>query len=227
MNADGSNVRPLKERPNSHIVTPGNNPEWSNDDSKIAFDWCTNCELGGNNYEIYVYDFETDEVAQLTSNSSADNFPTWSPNDNFLAFTSNRDYVNSDTLRFRKDLYQINLNSLNEVRLTNSGNATNPVWTKLEDIILFEWNIGENTLYSYKNNLEIVEKITLGLQFAGAIQFSSHGNRAVVYGRETVASVPEIRFYDFKEENLIFLNKQKLNGALQSARNFDWIFNEN
>jgi hypothetical protein len=183
--------------------------------------------LGGNNYEIYVYDFETDEVAQLTSNSSADNFPTWSPNDNFLAFTSNRDYVNSDTLRFRKDLYQINLNSLNEVRLTNSGNATNPVWTKLEDIILFEWNIGENTLYSYKNNLEIVEKITLGLQFAGAIQFSSHGNRAVVYGRETVASVPEIRFYDFKEENLIFLNKQKLNGALQSARNFDWIFNEN
>ena len=165
MNADGSDLRPLKERPNTDIVTLGNNPKWSPDDSKIAFDWCQNCELGGNNFEIYAYDFETNEVAQVTDDPATDDFPTWSPNGNFIAFSSGREYVNGDTLRFRKDLYQININTVELTRLTTTGNATRPVWNPLESLIFYEWNIRENTVFKFDMNLSTTEKINSGLEF--------------------------------------------------------------
>src|SRR5690554_2875754 len=99
MNADGSNLRPLKERLNTDVPTAGNNPVWSPDDSKIAFDFCNNCEGGGNNYDIYVYDFKTDSIEKVTKHTLDDTYPSWGIDSKKLYFSSGRDYYYEDTLR--------------------------------------------------------------------------------------------------------------------------------
>lgn len=71
MDADGSNMRPLHERGNSHIPTPGSFPTWSPDGTKIAWHQCVNCQLG-TNYELVTYDITTDSVIQLTENRTSE-----------------------------------------------------------------------------------------------------------------------------------------------------------
>ncbi len=119
MNADGSNLRPLKEQPNTDVVTLGNNPTWSPDDSKIAFDFCINCELGGRNYELLIYDFDTDAITQLTDTLSEDDNPIWSPINSEIAFSSDRANKNSNV----SDIYTLNLQNMEVQRLTNTDNS--------------------------------------------------------------------------------------------------------
>ena len=80
MAPDGMNLRPLG------IDAWVEYPSFSPDGSKIAF-------MGhqGSNYEIYVADIATGEVAQLTDSPGQDGWPAWSPDGSTIAFTSVRD----------------------------------------------------------------------------------------------------------------------------------------
>ena len=156
MNADGSNLRPLKERPNTDIVTLGNNPTWSPDDSKIAFDFCINCELGGRNYELFVYDFETDAITQLTDTISEDDNPVWNPINNKIAFSSNRADASSNV----SDIYTLNLQNMEVQRLTNTDNSGRQLWFSRGDELLF-WS--NNALFKYNFELGATNQIPVSL----------------------------------------------------------------
>lgn len=142
MNADGSGIRPLKEREGSPIVTPGSNPSWGPDGTKIAFDWCVNCELGGNNHEIFVYDFETDSILKITDNPANDNNPVWNPQKKTLAFLSNR----NDSLTSNTALYIYEFTGT-IFKITGTKSAGRPQWFSNGIEILF-WSSNELLRYN-------------------------------------------------------------------------------
>lgn len=160
MNADGSNMRALNERKGSDIPTPGNNPQWSPDGSKIVYDFCVNCQLG-TNLELFVYDFETEEVIRLTDNQSSESNPAWSPDGRRIAFTSNRDYFDADTLRFRSDLYVMDVDGTNLKRLTESGFSGMYRWINSENVILTTTDKNTNLKDILKLNIESGNKSPL------------------------------------------------------------------
>lgn len=136
MDADGSNQRFLyhPDPDNEHAVPViGNNPRWSPDGTKIAFDLCLNCQIY-TDYTIWVFDTLSKELTQLTPHEdnpghpASDVYPTWSPDGTQIAFTSNRDYVNGDTLRYRNDLYMVTVDNKGVQRITENGYTGLPIW---------------------------------------------------------------------------------------------------
>ena len=178
MNADGSDLRPLKERPNSHIVTPGENPVWSPDDSKIAFDWCTNCELGGNNFEIYAYDFKTDDITQLTDTLSLEFYPKWKNNEE-LYFISDRDYYFIDSLRTNEDIYIGKISSSSESRITETGEIGSLTLNRAINSILIRPESGDDDWYfldTTTNDSTFFEfPSTISRTFTSAVTWSKNG----------------------------------------------------
>lgn len=151
MNADGSNLRPLKKRPNTTVPTAGNNPAWSPDDSKIAFDFCTNCERGGNNFEIYTYDFETDSIKKITQFLGSDKNPEWENEGTYLAFDSDR----ASNSKLVSDVYMINLQTDSLIRLTETNSAGRQLFFNLKDEMIF-WS--NDSLYSLELKQKNVKK---------------------------------------------------------------------
>lgn len=127
--ANGSNMRPLKEYPRSKFPLFGNHPAWSPDGRYIAYDRCLNCEAGGKNHEIFVFDLEADTTRRLTHHPVGDRLPTWSPDGEQIAFVSGRDYFDADSARYRQDLYVMNADGSNQRRLTTTGDVGSPIWS--------------------------------------------------------------------------------------------------
>ncbi len=61
------------------------NPAWSRDGSKIAMDGAKNGFT-----DLYIYDFKTKKLQQLMHDRYDDHFPTWSNDNRYLAFASDR-----------------------------------------------------------------------------------------------------------------------------------------
>lgn len=221
MNSDGSDIRPMKLwSDNSETAYPGRNPKWSPDGTKIAFDWCINCEQGGENTEIFIYDFETDSVVQVTTHPSADAYPAWSPDSERLVFTSSRDYYDADTLQFRADLYTIELSKSAPTRLTNFGDAGFPIWFPDEERVTFSRTGTKRGLY----NIELYSRITTkindqyseeSLLYAEA--YSPSGDRLLV----------KVRDYPFDELYIMDMNSGqsvKVNSKPRELIEADWSY---
>lgn len=225
MNADGSNIRPLKERQNSNIVTPGNNPEWSPGDSKIAFDWCTNCELGGNNFEIYVYDFTSDQIKQVTDIESVDFFPKWKNNAELLYIT-NRDYYQIDSLRAQRDIYSFNFADNKVTRVIDNGEIGSFTFRPLSSEILVRPSSGNNSWYyfNYTNNDSTVFSTSSAFSrtYSAPVEWSFDGNFVLIRIAGFSSSKVKYSFFDIsKEEFTDFLEKPKLINGI------DWFSKAN
>jgi Tol biopolymer transport system component len=228
MGADGSNMRPLKKRQSESMTAlVGSAPAWSPNGSLIAFEVCTNCELGGSDYEISVVeaagtDYDPEQIHAATDHPAGDTNPTWSPDGRRIAFVSDRDYVEADTLRFRQDLYLVDADGGNLQRLTETGNATRPKWSPDSKKIAYEWNIQGNEVYVYDLADGQIQKIESGLQFAGNPLWDKEGNRLLIFGRETENTKPEMRLINIESGTIEVLHKITLD---KIGTNYDWYHN--
>lgn len=227
MNADGSNPHPMKERPNTNVPVLGSNARWSPDGTKIAYDFCINCNAFGKNSEIFIYDFETDSVMQVTEHPAGDTSPAWSSDGQQLAFVSHRDYYNADTLRYRSDLYSFNIDNNNLQRLTETGRAAIPQWHPSNSFIAYEWNIRGNKAYLIDLNSKEISEIESNLEFEASPQWSISGTHLILLGRQNEGALTEIQLFHFKNNQPSFAKKIDDNPFLVKGRNFDWYYNEN
>ncbi|HKI45354.1 MAG TPA: hypothetical protein VKA08_08505 [Balneolales bacterium] len=169
MNKDGSNMHPLKKMPNeSPKYLVGSGPVWSPDGSKIAYTVCTDCELGGENYQIVVVDvageeYDPSQIHAVTNNPTLDAAPAWSPDGRQIAFLSDRDYAYGDTLRFRADIYITNVDGTNLKRLTHNGYVEAPVWNPDGKTITYATSNPSYGLYQIDIQSGEINKIETGL----------------------------------------------------------------
>jgi TolB protein len=86
---------------------------------KIAFDPRVEPGVGFSDYEIAVVTVNGAAVTRLTSNSTHDEYPTWSPDGSKLAFEGNRSG--------NFEIYAMNANGSGVTQLTHSG-GLEPAW---------------------------------------------------------------------------------------------------
>lgn len=89
INTDGTNLTRLTKE--AMLIQ---NPAWSPDGSKIAFEGCmgggmsTDCPAGVS-FDIYMINSDGSDLTNITKDASSDRFPSWSP-DGKIAFASDR-----------------------------------------------------------------------------------------------------------------------------------------
>lgn len=131
MEADGSDIRPLKVLrviDDDPLLQPGNFPTWSPDGNRIAFTHCLNCEGGGANQEIMMYDFAKDDVVNLTINIRGDSDPDWSPDGSRIIFVSDRD--SAERSSYFRELYMMEADGMDPWRVTfEEGITSLPLWS--------------------------------------------------------------------------------------------------
>jgi TolB protein len=119
---------------------PGYNarPDWSHDGRKITF---TACRPGDFSCEIYVMNSDGSAQAKLTNNFTTEIMSVWSPNDQQIAFASDRDG--------NWEIYVMNADGSNQVRLTfNDALDYQPSWSPDGSKIAFQsFRDGNHEIY--------------------------------------------------------------------------------
>ena len=112
MDLDGGNKRML--------YTDGiaDSPAWSPRGDKIVF----SMRQGRQNYDIYIYDLSSANIARLTQNEGTNENPSWSPDGRFVVFSSTRSS--------KRELYIMALDGSGARKLvTMQGSSSTPSWS--------------------------------------------------------------------------------------------------
>lgn len=114
MNADGTGQRRLTPAP----AAGGNYPAWSSQGTRLAFSLI---KLGGD-YEIYVINVDGTGLVNITNHPGQDLYPSWSPDDSKIVFSSLRDQ--------KQNIYVMKADGGNQTRLTSADAADSaPCWS--------------------------------------------------------------------------------------------------
>jgi len=204
INVDGSQPHPMKRvpiSPTDSLTQPGKWPAWSPDGRYIAFSVCINCEIGGRNYEISLYDFEEDSILALTQNQARDTQPFWV--NTTLAFASNR----VDPMVHSYDLYTINVDSKEVQRITNVEENLSGyfAWSPITQIILY---ISHTHIFSYQISNKSTNQIQVAVpnsafEFTGPMSWGPKGRHIVVIASAFDGSTKQYLY-------LIELNTEKI-----------------
>ena len=81
-NSDGSNVQKIDLPDMGYVIDPA----WSPNGQLLAFSW----RRPNGNYDIYVMDIVTHQLAQLTRDSGRNERPSWAPDGRHIVFESTR-----------------------------------------------------------------------------------------------------------------------------------------
>ncbi len=178
----------------------------------------------GRDSEIFIYDVETDSVIQVTDHPAGDTHPAWNSDGSKIAFRSQRDYYNADTLRYRSDLYSLNADGTNLQRLTKTGNATIPRWHPENSFIAYEWNIRGNKAFLINLDSKEIFEVESDLEYEASPQWSISGTHLMLFGRQNEGSPTEIQLFNFENNQLLFAERINKNPFLKKGRNFNWHY---
>lgn len=167
MNADGTNQRAV-----SNSIVHCSPPTLSNNGAKIAF---TSYD---NNYYYYLYIIDIDGQNQKLL-SKAKQFcgsPVWSPDDNRIAFVKNDNNVGGTY-----DIYSIQTDGSNEMRLTNQNDNFSPQFSSDNTSIIFS-SSNNNTTGIYKMDIDGGNKqlLTPKNKSFGDPRISPNGNKILI-----------------------------------------------
>lgn len=120
MNADGTNPTRITNNSSSD-----REPAWSPDGTKIAF-----VSSRDGNEEIYVMNADGSNQTRLTNNTAFDFDAAWSPDGTKIVFASSRDFPPVGNIASAFEIYMMNANGSNQVRLTNNTVVdAQPTWS--------------------------------------------------------------------------------------------------
>jgi len=128
MNADGTNQRTV-----SNVLVRCAPPVLSNSRKKIAF---TTLDPDFN-YVLYVIDIDGQNQKVLSKGKEYCGSPSWSPDDSKIVFVKNESNTGG-----ANDIYTINVDGSNEIRLTTQFNNFSPVYLPNYNSIIFSSSEG-------------------------------------------------------------------------------------
>ena len=111
------------------------NPTWAPDGHAVCF-----TGLARGLTDLYVYDFSTSRLRQLTNDAYADLQPAWSPDGTLIAFATDRFSSNLQTLAigdYRLAVVDPDTGVVRPLRAFTSGKNINPQWTPDSSALLF------------------------------------------------------------------------------------------
>jgi hypothetical protein len=111
------------------------NPTWAPDGHAVCF-----TGLSRGLTDLYVYDFSTSKLRQLTNDAYADLQPSWSPDGARIAFATDRFSSNLQTLAlgdYRLAVVSPDTGVVRPLRAFTSGKDINPQWTPDGRALLF------------------------------------------------------------------------------------------
>jgi len=126
MNADGTNQRQLTTPPTAAGYGSDAQPDWSPDGKWIAFARFHEPHPGPRTMElrrdIYLVRPDGTDLRRLTKLTRVNGAPAWSPDGKRIAFTSDRDHPESDSI------YVMQADGTKQKRLTTDANDASPTW---------------------------------------------------------------------------------------------------
>ena len=111
MDRDGANARRLSPEGSGRC----DQPAWSPRGDKIAYS-----TMKDGNFNIAVFDLNTNQVTMLTEKAGDNEAPTWSPDGRFLAFASNRSGG--------YQIYIMRADGSGVTKITNQPDCYGPAW---------------------------------------------------------------------------------------------------
>lgn len=139
-------------------ITAINSPVWSSDSKKIAFSGAT---INGQ-CDIYIFELADNSLTRLTNDIYFDQTPSFSPDGNYLTFSSDRDSAKG------KNIYLLDLKTL-EIKQLTFGDYSNvsPKWAHKSDSLIFSSDReGVPNIYLIENPLSGESRLTRITNFA-------------------------------------------------------------
>ncbi|WNC70268.1 winged helix-turn-helix domain-containing protein [Thalassotalea nanhaiensis] len=201
-NSDGSHRQQL-----TFIEDTVKYPKWSNDGSKIAF---LSANRSGKGDQIYILDFNSKKLRQLSTEFKRHNRPTWSFDDNYIISAV---YAEEYT-----DLHQFDLKSETSKRVTFDGARTGVINKENQ---LYYSRVSGGLWQTDLNSDKLSVKQLLDKDIFNTVYSWEITERGIYFNHHTT-STSKLKFYDFSNNHIsTFLTQPK--NAVASSTNLTII----